>query len=67
MADAAGEELKARVLEYLAKVDKAKSHDIAQVLKEKKPLVDAAVRELAREDKVEFLYIGTSYVKLKGK
>ncbi|MEW6546468.1 MAG: hypothetical protein AB1446_06065 [Bacillota bacterium] len=67
MTEPASEELKARVLEYLAKVDKAKSHDIAQALKEKKALVDAAVRELAREDRVEFLYIGTSYVKLKGK
>ena len=67
MADPAHEELRTRVLEYLGKVEKAKTRDIADALKEKKSAVDEVVKELAKEDLVEFLYIGTSYVKLKGK
>ncbi|HHY94122.1 MAG TPA: hypothetical protein GX513_03800 [Firmicutes bacterium] len=67
MGEPGHEDLRARVLEYLGKVDKAKSRDIADALKERKPLVDEVVKELAKEDLVEFLYIGTSYVKLKNK
>lgn len=66
MGEAAGD-LRQRVLEYLQKVDKAKSRDIADALKEKKSVVDKVVKELAKEDVVEFLYLGTSYVKLKEK
>ncbi len=61
------DELRQKVLEYLGKVDKAKNRDIATALGAAKREVDQVVNELAKEDKVEFLYIGTSYVKLKGK
>lgn len=61
------EDLKDRVLAYLATVDKAKNRDIATALGEPKPAVDKVVGDLAKEDKIEYLYIGTSYVKLKGK
>ncbi|MBZ4686893.1 MAG: hypothetical protein PWQ96_557 [Clostridia bacterium] len=61
------EELKEKVVEYLKTVDKAKNKDIATKLGVKKREVDKAVNELAKEDIVEFLYIGTSYVKLKDK
>lgn len=61
------EELRDRVLAYLATVDKAKNRDVATALGEPKSAVDKVINELAREDKVEFLYLGTSYVKLKGK
>lgn len=67
MDEATVEELRQRVIEYLQKVDKAKARDIADALKEKKALVDSVVKELAKEGLVEFLYIGTSYVKLVGK
>jgi len=60
------EYLRERVLAYLGKVDKAKNRDIATALGVNKKEVDQVVNELAKEDKVEFLYIGTSYVKLKG-
>lgn len=60
-------ELRRRVLEYLQKVDKAKTRDIADALHEKKSLVDDVVKEMAKEGLIEFLYIGTSYVKLVGK
>lgn len=58
------EDLRARVIEYLGKVDKTKTRDMADNMKEKKSEVDKIVKELAKEGKVEFLYIGTSYVKL---
>jgi len=58
-------DLRQRVLDYLKTVDKAKSRDIADALGEKKRDVDDVVKELAKEDLVEFLYLGTSYVKLK--
>ncbi|NLL19071.1 MAG: hypothetical protein GX262_08590 [Clostridia bacterium] len=58
-------DLRERVLDYLKTVDKAKSRDIADALGEKKREVDTVVKELAKEDIVEFLYLGTSYVKLK--
>lgn len=60
------EELREKVLAYLGKVDKAKNRDIATALGAAKKEVDQVVNELAKEDKVEFLYLGTSYVKLKG-
>lgn len=58
------EDLRAKVIEYLDKIDKTKTRDMADNLKEKKSEVDKVVKELAKEGKVEFLYIGTSYVKL---
>ncbi|NLC38376.1 MAG: hypothetical protein GX779_03780 [Clostridia bacterium] len=65
MVAEAGQDLRERVIAYLQTVDKAKSKDIADALGEKKKLVDNVVKELAKEDLVEFLYLGTSYVKLK--
>jgi hypothetical protein len=61
------EELKEKILAYLATVDKAKNREIATALNEPKPLVDRAIGDLAKEDKLEYLYLGTSYVTLKGK
>jgi Mn-dependent DtxR family transcriptional regulator len=67
MPEPASEELKEKVLEYLGTVSKTKSRDMAKKIGAAKREVDQAVNELANEDKVEFLYIGTSYVALKGK
>jgi len=67
MPEPASEELKEKVLEYLGTVSKAKSRDMAKKIGVPKREVDQAVNELANDDKVEFLYIGTSYVALKGK
>lgn len=58
-------DLRERILQYLGTVEMAKSRDIADALGEKKRDVDKVVKELAKEDIVEFLYLGTSYVKLK--
>lgn len=61
------EELKTKVLSYLDTVEKAKGRDIATAIDRPKSEVDKAIAELAKEDKIEFLYLGTSYVTLKGK
>ena len=64
MAEYTHEELMAKVLEVLATKDKMKNKDIATILDVKKKEVDLAVNDLAKEGKVEFLYLGTSYVTL---
>jgi len=59
--------VKAKVLEYLAKVQKAKSRDVAVAIGATKSDVDNAVKELTAEDLVEYLYITTTFICLKGK
>lgn len=59
--------VKEEVLAYLDTVQMAKSKEIAKQIGRTKSEVDAAVKELADEDLVEYLYITTSYVALKGK
>jgi hypothetical protein len=67
VAEPASEELKEKVLEYLGTVDKAKNKDVAKAIDVPKHDVDRAINELANDDKIEFLYLGTSYICLKGK
>ena len=64
MAEYTHEELMAKVFEVLATKDKMKNKEIATILDVKKKEVDLAVNDLAKEGKVEFLYLGTSYVTL---
>ncbi len=59
------DEIQQKVLDYLGRVDMAKNRNIAKSLGIEKHLVDKAVGDLAKADKVEYLYLGTSYVKLK--
>ncbi|AEF95482.1 putative dissimilatory sulfite reductase subunit D [Desulfotomaculum nigrificans CO-1-SRB] len=61
------EELKAKILEYLAGVSKEKPRVIAEKIGANKKEVDKACSELAKEGKIEYLYIGTSYVTLAGR
>jgi hypothetical protein len=63
----ANPEIKEKVLAYLDTIEKAKSKDIAKAIGAVKADVDLAVKELAIEDKVEYLYITTTFVALKGK
>ena len=60
------DEIKPKVVAYLQRVSKAKNRDVARAIEVPKPLVDKAINELAKEDEIEFIYLGTSYVKLKG-
>ncbi|MBO4353142.1 MAG: hypothetical protein J5818_06590 [Eggerthellaceae bacterium] len=64
---AADPKIKEAVLAYLDTVEKAKSKEIAKAINERKGAVDLAVKELAEEDLVEYLYITTTFVALKGK
>ena len=64
MAEYTHEELMAKVLEVLATKDKMKNKEIATILDVKKKEVDLAANDLAKDGKVEFLYLGTSYVTL---
>jgi Mn-dependent DtxR family transcriptional regulator len=61
------EALKQRVIEYLETVTKAKNREVARALGEDKALVDKIIAELAKEDKIEYIYLGASFIKLKGK
>ncbi len=67
MPEAASEEVKEKVLEYLGTISKSKNREVAKAIGVEKKEVDKAINELANEDKIEFLYLGTSYVTLKGK
>ena len=67
MGEQVSEELKEQVLKYLDGVDKAKNRDVARAINVEKALVDKAIAALGNEDKVEYLYLGTSFVRLKGK
>lgn len=61
------DELKQRILKYLGTVEKAKNRDVARAIGVDKHLVDKTIAELSKEDKVEYIYLGTSYIKIKGK
>ena len=56
--------LKEKIIEYLGRVDQAKTKDMAGAMNEKKTDVDRAVKELVQAGRAEFPYIGTSYVRL---
>ncbi len=60
-------QVKQKVLDFLETVEMAKSKEIAKQIGEPKSAVDLAVKELAMEDKVEYLYITTTFIALKGK
>ena len=61
------EELKQKVMQYLETVSKSKNREVAKAIGEDKALVDKAIAELAKEDKIEYIYLGASFVKAKGK
>ena len=65
MTEGVTEELKDKILQYLGTVSKAQNRDVARALEIDKALVDKGIAELAKEDKIEYIYLGTSYVQLK--
>jgi len=65
MTEGVSEELKEKVLKYLGTVSKAKNRDVARAIEVEKALVDKAIAALAKEDKIEYIYLGTSYIQLK--
>jgi len=67
VAEEISEELKQKVIQYLETVSKSKNREVAKAIGEDKALVDKAVAALAKEDKIEYIYLGASFIKLKGK
>ena len=67
MNEQISEELKEKILGYLATVSKAKNRDVARAIGVEKRLVDKAIAQLGKEGKIEYIYLDTSYVKLKDK
>lgn len=65
MADEASSELKGKVIEYLKTVSKAKNKEVAKAIETDKHLVDKAIAELSKEGKIEYIYLGASFIKLK--
>jgi len=62
------EDLKESILKHLATVSQAKNRDVARAINVEKPLVDKAIAELAKEDKIEYRsYGGITYIAIKGK
>jgi Mn-dependent DtxR family transcriptional regulator len=61
------DELKEKVIKYLETGPHAKNKEVARALGDDKALVDKAIAALAKEDKIEYIYLGASFVKLKGK
>ncbi len=58
-------ELKQKVVDYLKTVSKAKNREVARAIGEDKGVVDKAIAELSKEGKIEYLYLGASFIKLK--
>ncbi|MBA7607311.1 hypothetical protein ES703_14470 [subsurface metagenome] len=67
LSETASGELEQKILEYLGTVTRVKQRAVHDAIGEDKKLVDKAIGKLASEDKIEYLYLETSYVKLKGK
>ena len=67
MSAEVSEELKQKVLQYLESVTKAKNREVARALGEEKSVVDKVIADLAKDDKIEYVYLGASFIKLKGK
>jgi Mn-dependent DtxR family transcriptional regulator len=65
MTEGVTDELKAKILAYLGTVSKAKNRDVARALEIDKAIVDKGIAELAKQDKIEYIYLGTSYIQLK--
>ena len=61
-------ELKAKILEYLGTVTQARNREVAKAVGIEKGLVDKAIGDLAKEDRLEYRsFGGITYVALKGK
>lgn len=59
------EEVKKKIVEHLRKVGKARNKEVAKALNIEKHLVDKAIGELGKEGIIEYIYLDSSYVKLK--
>ncbi len=62
------EELKEKILKYLATVSQARNKEVAKAVAEDKSLVDKMITELAKDGRIEYRsYGGITYIALAGK
>jgi len=62
------EDLRESILRYLGTVSQAKNRDVARAIGMEKALVDKAIADLAKEDKIEYRsFGGITYIALPGK
>ncbi len=62
------EDLREAILKYLGTVSQAKNRDVARAIGIEKALVDKAIAELAKEDKIEYRsFGGITFIAVKGK
>ena len=67
LSETTSDELEQKILKYLGTVTKVKARAVHTAIGEDKKPVDGAIGKLAKEDRIEYLYLDTSYVQLKGK
>lgn len=65
MTELTNEEIEKKILNYLGKVKHVKVRSVFKAIGVDKKTVDKVITKLAKEDKVEYLYLDTSYLKLK--
>jgi len=65
MDELTGEDVEKKVLDYLGKAGQVKVRAVFKALGIDKKIVDQAIDKLAREGRVEYLYLDTAYLKLK--
>ncbi len=59
------EELKEKILQYLATVSQARNKEVSRAVGEDKSLVDKTITELAKEGKIEYRsFGGITYIAL---
>jgi Mn-dependent DtxR family transcriptional regulator len=62
------EELKEKILKYLGSVSQARNKEVSRAIGIEKVLVDKAIGDLAKEDKIEYRsFGGITYIAIKGK
>ena len=62
------EELGEKILKYLGTVTQARNKEVARAIGMEKAMVDKAIAELAKEDKIEYRsFGGITYIAIKGK
>jgi len=54
-----------KVLDYLARAGQVKVRSVFKAIGIDKKIVDQAIDKLARDGRVEYLYLDTAYLKLK--
>lgn len=65
MTEITQEEIERKILSYLGRAGQVKVRSVFKALGIDKKLVDQAIVKLAKEDRVEYIYLDTSYVKIK--